>query len=118
MNYEVVTNSAKKSILGVSKKYVIRMSLLACVIVAANSYSASAQVYVRVRPQYHRAVRPAAPSRAHVWIDEDWEYRGGHYVAVGGHWAAPPHPGWVWVPGRWVHERRGYQWVPGRWRRR
>jgi hypothetical protein len=43
--------------------------------------------------------------------------RGGRYVSTGGYWAAPPHPGWMWVPGRWAHERRGDYWVAGRWRR-
>lgn len=101
------------------KSKVVKLALLALVLVGASSLSASAQVYVTVRPEFHRVVtRPVAPSRTHVWIDEDWVYRDGHYVAVGGHWEAPPHPGWVWVPGRWVHERRGYQWIPGRWRRR
>ena len=100
------------------KKYVVKLAFLVIVLVAAGAMSASAQVYVTVRPEFHRVVRPVAPSRTHVWIDEDWEYRSGHYVAVGGHWAAPPHPGWVWVPGRWAHARRGYQWIPGRWRRR
>ena len=26
--------------------------------------------------------------------------------------------GWVWVPGRWEHERRGHMWRPGHWERR
>jgi len=95
-----------------------KCAFLVIVLVAAGAMSASAQVYVTVRPEFHRVVRPAAPSRTHVWIDEDWAYRNGHYEAVGGHWSAPPHPGWVWVPGRWSHARRGYQWIPGRWRRR
>ena len=100
------------------KRYVVKLAFLVIILVAVGSMSASAQVYVTVRPEFHRVVRPAAPSRTHVWIDEDWEYRDGHYVEVGGHWAAPPHPGWVWVPGRWAHARRGYQLIPGRWRRR
>jgi len=80
--------------------------------------SASAQVYVTVRPTWAPAARPAAPGPGYVWIGEDWQYRGGRYVPVGGHWAAPPRRGWIWIPGRWVHTRRGWQWLPGHWRRR
>ncbi|HMH22638.1 MAG TPA: hypothetical protein VK563_12720 [Puia sp.] len=81
--------------------------------------SASAQIYVNVRPGFTRVEhRPPAPSRGHVWVDEDWAYRDGHYVSTGGHWVAPPRPGMVWVAGRWGHTRRGYQWTAGRWKRR
>ncbi len=73
------------------KKYVVKLVLFVVLLVGTGSFSASAQVYVTVRPAYHRIVRPAGP-------------RGGV-------------SGWVWIPGRWVHERRGYQWIPGRWRR-
>lgn len=98
-------------------KYVAKLALLVVLGVGAGSLSASAQVYVKARPAFHRVdKRPDGPHGA-VWIDEDWENRGGSYVAVGGHWATPPHPGWVWVAGRWAHERRGYNWIPGRWKR-
>ncbi|HLK28950.1 MAG TPA: hypothetical protein VKT28_10220 [Puia sp.] len=98
------------------KKIVSRVAILS-VIVMAVSFSASAQVYVTVRPPAPRIVRPVQPSPAHVWIEEDWNGRGDHYEYGGGRWMLPPHPGWVWVPGRWVHARRGWQWMPGRWRR-
>jgi hypothetical protein len=103
------------------KKHLKRMAFMAILVIAAafSSSSASAQVYVSVRPIFaapHN--RPPAPSRNHVWIGEEWENRGGHYVSVGGHWAAPPRPGYIYVPGRWSHERRGDYWVAGRWKRR
>jgi hypothetical protein len=102
------------------KKHLNKMLLMAVLVIAAalgSSTSASAQVYVSVRPVWHPiAHRPAAP-RGGVWIDEEWENRGGHYVAVGGHWGTPPHPGWGWTPGHWAHERRGDYWIAGRWRR-
>ena len=97
-----------------------RMLVLVALVLGASlsfSSSASAQVYVNVRPTFAPVVRPAPPSPRHVWVDEDWEYRGGRYVSVGGHWVAPPRPGMAWVPGRWVHYRRGWQWRPGHWRR-
>ena len=99
----------------------VSKTMMIVVLVVAASFAAttaSAQVYVTVRPTYAPVVRPAAPSPAHVWIEEDWAYRGGRYVAVGGHWVAPPHPGWAWIPGRWVQSRRGWRWIPGHWRRR
>ncbi|MBS1606625.1 MAG: YXWGXW repeat-containing protein [Bacteroidetes bacterium] len=114
MKCKAFANAIEKSIMGVSKKYVF----LAMMLVGAGSFSAAAQVYVTVRPAWHRVERRPAGVRGNVWIEEDWAYRDGRYVAVGGHWATPPHPGWVWIPGRWVHERRGWQWIPGRWRRR
>src|ERR1700743_3292361 len=100
------------------KSKVVKLAFLVMVIFAAGTTAASAQIYVSVRPAWHPVARPVAPSRNHVWIDEEWENRGGHYVAVGGHWAAPPHPGYVWIPGHWAHERRGDYWIAGRWARR
>jgi len=101
------------------KKLVSKMAIMAILVIAGafSSSSASAQIYVKVRPVFAPPPRPPAPSRVHVWIGEEWENRGGTYVAVGGHWAAPPHPGWAYAPGHWAHERRGEYWVPGRWRR-
>ena len=100
------------------KSKVVKLALLVMVVIAAGSFSASAQIYVSVRPTWHEVVRPAAPSPRHVWIGEEWEYRNGAYVATGGHWAMPPHPGWIWVGGHWIHDRRGHQWVAGHWARR
>ncbi len=95
-----------------------RMAILS-VIILAVSFSASAQIYVKIRPVAPVIVRTAAPSAAHVWIDEEWEPREGKYAYVGGHWAAPPHPGWTWVPGHWKrHDRSGEEWVRGHWRKR
>jgi len=103
-----------------SKSNVLKLAVVAIMAVGASfaTSTASAQVYVTVRPTYAPVVRPVAPSPAHVWVEEDWAYRGGHYVAVGGHWVAPPRRGMVWIPGRWVQSRRGWHWIPGHWRRR
>jgi hypothetical protein len=91
---------------------------LLSLIVLAVSFTASSQVYVTVRPPIPHYVRPVAPSPSHIWIDEEWEERGGQYAFVGGHWALPPHPGWFWAPGHWRHTPRGEQWFRGHWRRR
>ena len=96
----------------------LRVALVVMLTGAVGAIPASAQLIVKVRPEWHPVARPAAPSPRHVWIDEEWEARDGVYVAVGGHWSAPPHPGWVWIPGHWVHEDRGEWWKPGHWARR
>ncbi len=79
----------------VSKSKVVKLALLVMVMVAAGSIAnqAPAQIYVSVRPVWHPVPRPVAPSPRHVWINEECEARGGPDVAVGGHWAAPPHRG-------------------------
>ncbi len=99
------------------KSKVVKLALLAVLMIGAGSMSASAQIYVSVHPVWRPVARPVAPSPRHIWIDEDWEWRGGRYVAVGGHWAEP-RPGMYWVPGRWGHDRRGDRWYAGRWARR
>ncbi|HEV3410906.1 MAG TPA: YXWGXW repeat-containing protein [Puia sp.] len=102
------------------KKKVVKLAFLLALVIGAASYTntASAQIYVSVRPVWRPVERPVAPSPRHVWIDEEWEARNGTYVAVGGHWAEPPHPGWVWIPGHWSHGDRGHYWHRGHWARR
>lgn len=87
------------------KSKVVKLAFLAMLMVGAGSFTntASAQVYVSVRPVWHPVVRPVAPSPRHVWIDEEWAWRNGAYVPVGGYWGLPPHPGWIWYPGHWNH---------------
>ncbi len=99
------------------KKYLGKIAVLS-VIVMAVSFSASAQIYVKIRPTFTTVVRTAPPSPRHVWIEEEWEERGGQYAYVGGHWAEPPHPGWIWIPGHWKRGPRGEWWIRGRWSRR
>jgi len=93
-----------------------RIVVMLAIAVSLGAFSASAQVYVNVRPVMPHYERHAAPSNRHVWIDEDWEPRGGTYAFVGGHWAVPPHMGMVWVPGRWRQGPHGWIWIKGRWR--
>jgi hypothetical protein len=99
------------------KSKVVKLAFLAMLMVGVGSFTntASAQVYVSVRPVWHPIVRPVAPSPRHVWIDEDWAWQNGAYVSVGGHWAEPPHPGWIWYPGHWYHGGRGHRWYAGHW---
>ena len=81
-----------------------------------GAFNSNAQIVVGIRPVVPHYERIVAPSPRHIWIDEEWEPRGGSYVFVGGHWALPPHPGGVWVPGHWVQRPRGWVWKPGHWR--
>jgi WXXGXW repeat (2 copies) len=100
------------------KKKVSKALFLFAVIFAV-SFSASAQIYVKVRPVFPRVeVRPAQPSPSHVWIDEEWQPRGHSYRYTGGHWAQPPHRGYIRTAGHWRHSNRGDVWVQGTWRRR
>lgn len=109
--------SCKKMAAKLNKKHFVMM-VIAAILVMAASTSASAQIYVSIRPTPPVIVRTAAPSPAHVWIGEEWEVRNGVYVHTGGRWALPPHPGWIWIPGHWSHDGRGHIWRPGHWRRR
>ncbi|UAY52607.1 hypothetical protein [Ferruginibacter albus] len=95
------------------KKYLSKIIAMLFIAIAF-SFTASAQ-FVRERPTHTIVVRTAPPSPRHVWVDEDWAWRGGNYVYTGGYWAEPK-PGLVWVAGHWKHRRHGWYWVPGRWR--
>jgi hypothetical protein len=93
--------------------------LLFCVILFGASLSASAQIYVKVRPVVPVVVMPERPSPAHFWIGEEWNEEGGHYRYSGGYWGTPPHPGDRWNPGHWNHHaQHGDWWVRGSWKGR
>lgn len=92
--------------------------MLAAGMLLFTAVSSHAQaIYVSVHPVAPVIVRPAAPSRDHVWIGEEWTVSNGVYVHTGNHWAVPPHRGMFWAPGHWAHEGRGHYWIPGHWRR-
>jgi hypothetical protein len=101
----------------IMKKSSIKM-LLFSFLVAGASLSASAQIYVKIRPVMPVVVQTERPGPAHVWIGEEWREDGGNYTYAGGYWGAPPQAGYRWYPGHWNHHRRhGDQWVRGGWRR-
>jgi hypothetical protein len=80
--------------------------------------SAGAQtIYVKIRPAAPVVVRPVAPGPHHVWVAEEWRPNGSTYIYSGGYWAAPPKPGWIWIPGHWKMHHSGDYWVPGHWRK-
>jgi hypothetical protein len=92
----------------------VKLTLLA-VISFGTYWSASAQVYVQIRPVAPVIVQPTRPSAAHVWIGEEWNEEGRGYKYSGGHWATPPHPGDSWNQGHWNHGEHGDNWVRGGW---
>jgi|ERR1700756_4057320 len=80
--------------------------------------SASAQIYVSVRPVVPIIVRAPRPSLAHVWIDEEWEPNGSEYRYGGSRWESPPHSGYTYRQGYWKRHDRGHEvWVHGGWRK-
>jgi len=99
-------------------KNLIKAGLLACLFSMAFMTVDAQHIYVNVRP--HRPLvtikRTVAPSRAHVWVDEDWTPQGKEYAWHGGYWAAPPRPHAVYIQGHWSHSRSGNIWIAGRWR--
>ena len=86
------------------------------IVMGCFSYTSQAQIYVKIRPEHPRYERPVAPSPRHVWIDEEWEPRGGVYVNTGGHWAEPPREHARWQAGAWHRDNHGYRWNAGHWR--
>jgi hypothetical protein len=92
------------------------ITLLFAPVFLFNLSSASAQIYVNVRPVVPVVVRTPAPSPAHIWIDEEWEPYGTTYRWGGGYWATPPHEGYRWEHGYWRrHGNDGEEWVRGHW---
>jgi len=90
---------------------------VAMVVLFTISFSASAQIYVKVRPTFHVVERPPQPGPDYVWIDEEWEPRGRNYRYAGGHCVRAPHHGYIRVPGHWQSTRRGDIWIRGSWKR-
>lgn len=93
----------------------IQKLFFAIALSVAVSSTASAQIYVDIRPSRPVYVQPVAPGPGYVWIEEDWYPQGGRYVWRGGYWAAP-RAGYVYRPGHWRHSSRGHVWVGGQWR--
>ncbi|MES2692646.1 MAG: YXWGXW repeat-containing protein [Verrucomicrobiota bacterium] len=74
------------------------------------------QVIVMAPPPPRQEVVYARPSRNHVWVPGYWNWAGGRYVWMAGHYALPPRGHVHWDQPRW--ERRGgnYVFIEGRWR--
>ena len=96
------------------KNKLIKLSFLVALFFTV-AISASAQIYVSIRPPVPVIVRPPQPTITHVWVTEEWVPSGNSYRYSGGHWVAPPQPGYYRTPGHWVNNKHGHTWVPGGW---
>jgi hypothetical protein len=79
-----------------------------------STASCTATYVVRERPAEVVYVRPAPPSREHVWISGDWIWAGGRYKWREGHYERR-REGYRWEDGHWQTSRGGYKWAPGHW---
>ena len=102
-------------------KQFLMFCMLASLLAVATPASAQLHVGLHINigpppPPAHEEV-VVRPRGDVVWIDGYYRWRPHRheYVWVRGHWAHPPRPHSVWVPGRW--ERRHGEWVyfEGRW---
>jgi hypothetical protein len=72
-------------------------------------------------PADQKDVIPSAPGPVTLWyfINGYWDWRG-QYVWVPGHWRTRPHPGDIWLSGKWVEQNNQtnsiYVWQSGHWR--
>lgn len=73
-------------------------------------------VIIAAPPALRVEVRPARPSRQHVWITGNWVWHNRQYEWIGGHWEIPPRGHRHWIAA--TYERRGnaYIYVQGRWK--
>ncbi len=98
------------------QKYLTKIAVLTAIVMSV-SFTASAQIYVKIRPKMPVVERPTRHDRGQIWINEEWRVNNGRYEYAGGHWETPPRRGAKWVPGHWQRNRRfGERWIPGHWR--
>jgi hypothetical protein len=89
---------------------------LAILVAGIVSFSScTVRAVVRERPVEVVYVRPAPPSREHIWISGDWVWVSGRYEWREGHWERP-RPAARWDSGHWQDTGRGWRWIPGHWR--
>jgi hypothetical protein len=72
-------------------------------------------------PADQKDIIPVCPGPGTLWwfIPGHWDWRG-QYVWVPGHWRTRPHPGDIWLSGKWVEQNNQtntvYVWQSGHWR--
>lgn len=68
-------------------------------------------------PKNQKDVKPPPPGRIAQWwfIPGHWVWRG-QWVWVAGHWRPRPHPGDIWLRGKWEKQGNVYVWKRGHWR--
>ena len=95
--------------------------ILATALTAASACVTAAprrsRVYVRVGPPAPIVeTRIVAPGPGYVWIPGYHTWDGRAYVWRPGRWDRRPRANAVWVPARWVRDRRGWYLIEGHWR--
>jgi len=98
-----------------------KIVLIAAVALCFTTMQSNAQ-YVRTKPGWSINLsignRPQPPAANYIWVEPEWQWRGGRYVEVPGHWVAPAPRRRGWVQGSWQYnKRRGYRWREGHWQR-
>lgn len=91
------------------KKYML-LSMIAGIVMFLQSCATG---YVGTRPNEIHVVRPANPSRTHIWIDRGPRTR--TYVLRPGYSGQAKHKR-TYVAGHWAFGPSGRYWVRGRWR--
>jgi len=87
------------------------MASLAAVLLAGCATRAT--FVVRERPAEPVYERPAPPAPNALWIPGEWEWRGGRYVFIRGHYVINERR--TWVPGHWRETPGGFVWQKGHW---
>jgi len=59
--------------------------------------------------------RGPAPFRDAVWIDGRWDWHGGQYVWISGHWQRAPTGLHHWKAGAWAKHDGDWVFTPGQW---
>ncbi len=98
------------------------LGLLAIACFFAISGVKAQDVVVRARlysnhSNYHR---PPRPSRAHVWVSDEWTPNSNRgYDHHDGYWAQPQQPRQAYYKGHWrrAPSGGGYVWMAGHWGR-
>ena len=89
----------------------------AFVLGGVTAAEARSHVYVQIGPPAPVVeVRPAPPHVGYVWVPGYYGWNHGDYRWLPGHWANPPRRHAVWIEPRWVHEQHGWYMTPGHWR--
>jgi len=94
-----------------------KVAKICTVIVVAGTLLAGCATHgyfvVRERPVEPVYERPAPPPGA-IWVSGEWEWQGGRYVYIRGHYVE--HETREWIPGHWRDTNGGYVGVRGHWR--
>jgi WXXGXW repeat (2 copies) len=79
---------------------------------------AATRIYLQIGPPpiivEHQSARPHTN---YVWQPGYHRWTGHAYAWTNGTWARPPYRNARWIPGEWVHEKRGHYWQAGHWTR-